>query len=705
MLAIVVIVLTLLVTAAAAVYAPRFGLPAPLILVLVGILVSFLPVVPAVDIEAEWILAGVLPPLLYSAAVSMPTMSLRRDFGAVSGLSVVLVVGTSLVLGLFFAWVIPGIDLAWGVALGAIISPTDAVATRIVKNAGASPRVVALLEGEGLLNDASALVVLRTAIAATAVAFSFWHALGTFLYSVGIAVVIGWIVGRLNVRLRAKVTDATVNTLLSFTVPFIASIPAEELHGSGLVAAVVAGLITGWRGPRLLSPQHRLSDRQNWATVELMLEGVIFLTMGLQLYGLVEEVHAEHQGMGTAIGLAAAALLLTVLLRAGFVIPMLARLRRKAARGAAVAPRLTAIEKTLADPEWAQKFLVRQREAWARGEIGAGPGRGADRSDLPRLGGPAVRREVVAAEDATADELPRGDGPLSRREAERFARRRGTAGVEDARSFHDAVTGSTAPEPAEAPADDRPTGDRQVDDRPTGDEQVIYDPGTPIPALGEGQRAAVDRPGRGPDPFGHLGRKPRKSLRLRLKLVARRNGRRGPETRQADLSRFSTRVRRMLADIDYFSRSPLGKREGVIVVWAGMRGAITVAAAQTLPAETPARALLVVIAFIVAAFSLLLQGGTIGWLAGRLAPDTEAAARQEAENAEEHGRLVALLEEAAAAAEGVDDGEVGEADRLRAQRTALLDARDDGTFDAEALSGALEAIDAEQISLELRGDG
>nr|WP_276582297.1 cation:proton antiporter [Cellulomonas sp. RIT-PI-Y] len=703
-MAIVVIVLTLLVTAAAAVYAPRFGLPAPLILVLVGILVSFLPVVPAVDIEAEWILAGVLPPLLYSAAVSMPTMSLRRDFGAVSGLSVVLVVGTSLVLGLFFAWVIPGIDLAWGVALGAIISPTDAVATRIVKNAGASPRVVALLEGEGLLNDASALVVLRTAIAATAVAFSFWHALGTFLYSVGIAVVIGWIVGRLNVRLRAKVTDATVNTLLSFTVPFIASIPAEELHGSGLVAAVVAGLITGWRGPRLLSPQHRLSDGQNWATVELMLEGVIFLTMGLQLYGLVEEVHAEHQGLGTAIGLAAAALLITVLLRAGFVIPMLARLRRKAARGAAVAPRLTAIEKTLADPEWAQKFLVRQREAWARGEIAAGPRPGTNRAQLPRLGGPAVRREV-AAEDAAADELPRGDGPLSRREAERFARRRGPAGVEDARSFRDAVTESTAPESAEAPADDRPTGDRQVEDRPTGDEQVIYDPGTPIPALGEGERAAVDRPGRGPEPFGRLGRKPRKSLRLRLKLIARRNGRRGPETRQADLSRFSTRVRRMLADIDYFSRSPLGKREGVIVVWAGMRGAITVAAAQTLPAETPARALLVVIAFIVAAFSLLLQGGTIGWLAGRLAPDAEAAARQEAENAEEHGRLVALLEEAAAAAEGVDDGEVSEADRLRAQRTALLDARDDGTFDAEALSGALEAIDAEQISLELRGDG
>lgn len=636
MLAIVVIVLTLLVTAAAAVYAPRFGLPAPLILVLVGIAVSFLPVVPAVDIEPEWILAGVLPPLLYSAAVSMPSMSLRRDIGAVSGLSVVLVVGTSLILGLFFAWVIPGIDLAWGVALGAIISPTDAVATRIVKSAGASPRVVALLEGEGLLNDASALVVLRTAVAATAVAFSFWHALGTFLYAVGLAALIGWLVGRANVWLRARVTDTPVNTLISFTVPFLASIPTEELGASGLVAAVVAGLVTGWRAPRDLSPQHRLSDRQNWATVELMLEGVIFLTMGLQLYGLVEEVHAEHQGLGTAIGFAAAALVITLLLRAGFVIPMLAWLRRKAARGAAVAPRLSVIEKTLADPEWAQKFLIRQREAWQRGEFAPGA-----RSDLPRLGGPAVRREVVAAEVATGE----------------------SASAEESSP----VQGPESPQAAVLTPDAR----QQIIDR---------------------QRALMVRAGAQPI------RRPRKTIRLWWKLLRKRRGHR-PEDRQEQLSRFNTRVRRMLADIDYFRRSPLGKREGVIVVWAGMRGAVTVAAAQTLPADTPSRALLVVIAFIVATFSLLVQGGTIGTVARRLAPDAEAVTALEAESAQEHARLLELLQRAADLVP--DDG--SPIDRLEAQRTALLDARTDGTFDAEALNGALEAVDAEQISLELRG--
>ncbi|GIG24101.1 cation:proton antiporter [Cellulomonas denverensis] len=685
MLAIVVIVLTLLVTAGAAVYAPRFGLPAPLILVLVGIAVSFLPVVPAVDIEPEWILAGVLPPLLYSAAVSMPTMSLRRDFGAVSGLSVLLVVGTSLVLGLFFAWAVPGIDLAWGVALGAIISPTDAVATRIVKNAGASPRVVALLEGEGLLNDASALVVLRTAIAATAVAFSFWHALGTFLYSVGVAALIGWAVGRLNVRLRARVTDAPVNTLISFTVPFLASIPAEELGASGLVAAVVAGLITGWRGPRVLAPQHRLSDRQNWATVELMLEGVVFLTMGLQLYGLVEEVHADHEGLGTAIALAAAALLLTVLLRAGFVIPMLAWLRHKAARRAAVAPRLSAIEQTLADPEWAQRFLVRQREAWARGELGRG------RPELPGGGGPVPERRALPGRgqgSAGGDAAPVGiEAPIE------------SAGQSSpgAAAGPGEVTGR--PAPGEVGSADEITG-HPVPGEVGGTGEII---GHPVP----GEVGSPDDPGTaaaarsGMAPPAGFGRRPRRTMRLGLKMLARRTRRRGPGARPEDLSRFSTRVRRMLADIDYFRRSPLGKREGVIVVWAGMRGAVTVAAAQTLPADTPGRALLVVVAFIVAAFSLLIQGGTIGWLAGRLAPDAEAIARQQAETVEEHSRLLELLERAAATVDdAVEDAPLA---RLAAQRAALLDARDDGTFDAEALSGALEAIDAEQISLELRG--
>lgn len=169
----VVGVVALLVIAAAAVVGPRLGIAAPLVLVAVGIVASLVPVVPHVTIDPEWILVGVLPPLLYSSAVSMPAMNFRREFGAISGLSVVLVVATSVVLGLVFAEVVPGLGLAWGIALGAIISPTDAVATSIVKQTSVSRRVVAILDGESLLNDATALVLLRTAIAAAAASFSF----------------------------------------------------------------------------------------------------------------------------------------------------------------------------------------------------------------------------------------------------------------------------------------------------------------------------------------------------------------------------------------------------------------------------------------------------------------------------------------------------------------------------------------------------
>ncbi len=133
--ALIIVVLGLLGIVAASTLGARIGVAAPLILVMAGIVVSLLPFVPAVDIDPEWILAGVLPPLLYSASVSMPSMEFRRDFGAIVGLSVLLVVVSALVLGVFFSWVIPGLGIWWGIALGAIVSPTGSVATSIVKKA------------------------------------------------------------------------------------------------------------------------------------------------------------------------------------------------------------------------------------------------------------------------------------------------------------------------------------------------------------------------------------------------------------------------------------------------------------------------------------------------------------------------------------------------------------------------------------------
>ena len=174
---VIAVVAIVLVTA----LAQKLGVAGPLLLVALGIGVSLLPFVHMPEIDPEWILVGVLPPLLYSAAVNLPALEFRRDFRPIAGLAVVLVVVSALVLGVFFWLVIPGVGLPLGIALGAILSPTDAVATSIAKRLGIAPRVVTMLEGESLLNDATALVLLRTAIAAIAGSFSLWGAVGAFV--------------------------------------------------------------------------------------------------------------------------------------------------------------------------------------------------------------------------------------------------------------------------------------------------------------------------------------------------------------------------------------------------------------------------------------------------------------------------------------------------------------------------------------------
>ncbi|PZA19168.1 cation:proton antiporter domain-containing protein, partial [Modestobacter versicolor] len=179
---------------------------------------------------------------------------------------------------------------------------------------------------------------------------------------------------------------------------------------------------------------------------------------------------------------------------------------------------------------------------------------------------------------------------------------------------------------------------------------------------------------------------------------ARARRARVPSTGQ--LERMRVRVRRLVADIDYFLAAPLGWRDGAVVVWAGMRGAVTVAAAQTLPEDTPSRPLLVLTAFLVAISSLLLQGGTLP----RLVRAVGAAGARPADGTDDRAAVADLLESAAATVPDRTDPDRPLA-VVRAQRLALLDARDDGTHSSAALAAALAVLDAEQISLELRSAG
>ena len=474
----IVAVLGLLGIAAATAIGPKLGFSAPLLLVIVGILVSFLPFVPDIEIDPEWIIAGVLPPLLYSASVSMPSMEFRREFGAISGLSIALVVVSSVALGLLFTWIVPGLEPRRGHRARGDREPDrrrrdvdrEARGRHAAHRHGARGGEPAeRRDGAG----AAALGDRRDGrdgqasgrSSATSPSRSRWPS-SSATWS-----------ARRNLWVRSRVTDATVNTVISFTVPFLASVPSEALGASGLVAAVVAGLVTGRGAIRSLSPQHRASDVQNWRTIELILEGAVFLVMGLELSTILDDLTNETRGIELGARVAGITLLAVLVVRALFVFPMLGLQRRSYRRGASMKPQLTAFQERLDNA----------------------------------------------------------------------------------------------------------------------------DPGEPIT----------------PERQGGPGK-----------------GRPGRALSAESLRRFQTRIRRKVADIDYFMSEPLGWREGTVIVWAGMRGAITLAAAQTLPQGTPDRSLVIFVAFLVAAGSLIIQGGTLPWIVRLVKPagiDHEAAMTERTE--------------------------------------------------------------------------
>ncbi|GEC99196.1 hypothetical protein KVA01_13510 [Kocuria varians] len=355
----------------------RIGVAAPILLVIVGVGLSLIPGVPTVTMNPEVILDIVLPLLLYAAAVNMPATDFRRNLGATSALSVVLVVVSAFAVGLLIWWLLPDLGLAAAVALGAVVSPPDAVV---------------------------------------------------------VAVVIGVLVGWVSIQIRAHLEQPVTSTAISLVVPFLAFMPAEHFEASGVLAVVVAGIVTGIKSPRLLSSQARVSERTNWRTVLLLLEHGVFLVLGLQIAVLVDEVEDAHLSVGDALWLG---LLVTVVL---FVI-----------RFVFVAPMITVMSR--------QQERARGKSQW----------------------------------------------------------------------YDDAF--------------------QRLEGHPEVSEQRITN--------------------------------------LRHMLTRRQ------------------------ADASFFSNEGIGKRGGFVLAWSGMRGVVTVAAAQTLPEDLPYRPQLILIAFTVAVVTLVVQGGTL----------------------------------------------------------------------------------------------
>ncbi|MEO8263301.1 MAG: sodium:proton antiporter [Pseudolysinimonas sp.] len=331
-----VAVLGVVVVVVTAAFSRRLGVAAPLALVVVGIGYSFIPGVPQIEVEPDIILLGVLPPLLYAAAINVPVVDFRRNFASISALSVLLVVVSAFATGFVLFVLLKDLDLGAAIALGAVISPTDVIAaTSIAKRLGLPPRLVSILEGEGLVNDATALVMLRTALAATALAasgeFSAWGVVGDFTYAVVVALAIGLVVGIVSVFVRRKLNEPILDTAISFAVPFIAYIPAEEINASGVIAVVAAGLYSGHRSAHF-TPQSRISERFNWRTLQFVLENGVFLLMGAQLAGIVSSVHADKLSADKAVYLGLLATAILIILRFVFVWPLLLVVRRSEQR-------------------------------------------------------------------------------------------------------------------------------------------------------------------------------------------------------------------------------------------------------------------------------------------------------------------------------------------------------------------------------------
>jgi monovalent cation/hydrogen antiporter len=271
--------------------ANRTGLPAAALLTLVGILYAVLPG-PNITLHPELVLTLVLPPLLYSAALDASLGAIRANLRTVVSLSVLLVLFTALLVGVGFELFVAGATLAAGIALGAAVAPPDPVAALAVgRKAGLPPRLITLIQGEGLLNDATALTILGVAItAATGGDFSAPGALGEFVFASVGGVAAGVLVALAVRPLRGLRSDPLSSNAISLATPFVAYLLGEAVHVSGVLAVVVAGLVIGHHNPSWASGASRLQTNAVWRLVDFLLEGFVFLLIGQQLPAVIDEL-------------------------------------------------------------------------------------------------------------------------------------------------------------------------------------------------------------------------------------------------------------------------------------------------------------------------------------------------------------------------------------------------------------------------------
>ena len=631
-LIVLVVVAVILVIGVVSFFAGRIGVAAPLALTVVGVGVGAIPAVPPFDLNPHVVLTVILPPLLYAAARQVPFVDFRRNLRVIGFLAITLVVVSAVLVGVVVSliWALP---LALGIALGAVVAPPDAVAaTSLGKRLGLPRRIVTILEGEGLVNDATALVLLSTMLAIVSLTTktpSGWMIALTFLWAVVGAVIIGGVLGAVSVALRRRLTDPVLDAALSLVIPFVAYLAGELVHSSGVVAVVVAGIFVGNQGAYRIRASFRLTESGTWRIVTLLLENAVFLYMGFQLWPVVGEV-AKGDDLASTLEVAGLLIVLLIGIRFAAMPPLLWTIRRRYHQRAEQAEKTAARFDNITEEDFERRAAHFQQLG-----ITQSPFKGFTRRLRARLG--IVTPNDRAARDEIVEKM----------------------------------------------------------------DELKKNPTATAVQIDETQRARF--------------------------AMAFQNFRKRLDQQSNDLT----------AERD----QALGWRDGVILGLSGMRGVVTVAAVQTIPAGAPMRDSLILVAFAVAIVTLVVQGLLLPPVVRRLHPVDDAPGSERAEVVELRKQMKEAGDAAIAAA--VERGEasgvpirpevltevneqeetwigrlelwstadltdpgnaVVQFQKLRqvqmdAERAALRDAYERGAFSSDAIRVLRNALDAEEISL------
>ena len=332
------VLISLLVAVAVLAAASRvIGVPYPILLVLGGLVMGFVPGIPEVELEPELVLVIFLPPLLYSAAFFASLRDLKYDLRSISLMAIGLVIATACAVAVVAHALIDDLPWAAAFALGAIVAPTDPLAAiEIGSRLGMPRRLRTVIEGESLINDGTALVIYRVAIGAIGGGFSLAEAGLEFVLGAAGGIAIGLAVGWVIAEIRKRLDDPPVEVTISILTGYAAYVPAERAGASGVLAAVTVGIYIGWRAPEISSARQRVAGYSMWTILTFLLNALLFVLIGLQLPRILDGL--EDEPLGELIGIALAVAAVVIVTRilwvhaSTFLIRMLDRRQSQIAR-------------------------------------------------------------------------------------------------------------------------------------------------------------------------------------------------------------------------------------------------------------------------------------------------------------------------------------------------------------------------------------